>query len=187
MRYYVGTVFYGDDIWHYGVKGQKKGVRRYQNPDGSLTQEGYVHYGRNPHPRARKKAKPTFKSFIKKLFGKKSPIGRAVNSRRKIKDVSDEELDARTARIVKEKNYYRAIADRKQAIRDSKKKEEKKMTEGRKFMLDHAWKFSTEVVKKWIEENASDNSSGESNKSKPQKKKDNGNGNDQSYYGGNYK
>lgn len=25
---------------HHGVKGQKCGVRRYQNPDGSLTDEG---------------------------------------------------------------------------------------------------------------------------------------------------
>lgn len=30
---------------HYGVKGQKKGVRRYQNEDGSYTSEGREHYG----------------------------------------------------------------------------------------------------------------------------------------------
>jgi len=30
---------------HYGVEGQKHGVRRYQNPDGSLTALGRVHYG----------------------------------------------------------------------------------------------------------------------------------------------
>ena len=30
---------------HYGVKGQKWGVRRYQNPDGSLTELGREHYG----------------------------------------------------------------------------------------------------------------------------------------------
>ena len=32
---------------HYGVEGQKWGVRRYQNPDGSLTAEGRAHYGYN--------------------------------------------------------------------------------------------------------------------------------------------
>ena len=26
-----------DYIYHHGVKGQKWGIRRYQNPDGSLT------------------------------------------------------------------------------------------------------------------------------------------------------
>lgn len=30
---------------HHGVKGQKWGVRRYQNPDGSLTTEGKARYG----------------------------------------------------------------------------------------------------------------------------------------------
>lgn len=30
---------------HYGVKGQKHGLRRYQNEDGSLTSEGRSHYG----------------------------------------------------------------------------------------------------------------------------------------------
>lgn len=32
-------------LMHYGVKGQKYGQRRYQNPDGSLTPEGREHYG----------------------------------------------------------------------------------------------------------------------------------------------
>lgn len=33
-------------ICHSGVKGQKWGVRRYQNPDGTLTPAGKVHYKR---------------------------------------------------------------------------------------------------------------------------------------------
>lgn len=36
------------ELYHHGIKGQKWGVRRYQNYDGSLTQEGYQRYGLNP-------------------------------------------------------------------------------------------------------------------------------------------
>lgn len=35
----------GTELYHYGVKGQRWGERRYQNEDGSLTDEGRQHYG----------------------------------------------------------------------------------------------------------------------------------------------
>lgn len=36
---------------HHGVVGQKWGVRRYQNPDGTLTRAGRKHRGLDPNPR----------------------------------------------------------------------------------------------------------------------------------------
>ena len=35
-----------NSLYHYGIKGQKKGTRRYQNPDGSLTPEGKARYAK---------------------------------------------------------------------------------------------------------------------------------------------
>lgn len=52
------TVVRSDDyLEHHGVKGQKHGIRRYQNEDGSLTPEGREHYGYNQGWEARQQYK----------------------------------------------------------------------------------------------------------------------------------
>lgn len=35
------------EMYHHGIKGQRWGIRRYQNPDGSLTPEGQKRYDRD--------------------------------------------------------------------------------------------------------------------------------------------
>lgn len=64
MKIYVDP--YGltmsDELYHHGVKGQKKGVRRYQYPDGRLTPEGYIHYGLSRKENASKGAKYLMKT-----------------------------------------------------------------------------------------------------------------------------
>lgn len=40
-------VVYSPELYHHGIKGQKWGVRRYQNEDGSLTYEGKIRYARD--------------------------------------------------------------------------------------------------------------------------------------------
>ena len=48
MDYVYYAVDYSDSLAHHGIKGQKWGIRRYQNSDGSLTPEGYRHWGFDP-------------------------------------------------------------------------------------------------------------------------------------------
>lgn len=48
MNYIYGnTLVLGDSSYleHHGIKNQKWGIRRFQNPDGSLTAAGRIHYG----------------------------------------------------------------------------------------------------------------------------------------------
>ena len=53
--WYVGGIPYSDELYHHGIKGQKWGLRRYQNDDGSLTPAGRARYGNEIGERGLKK------------------------------------------------------------------------------------------------------------------------------------
>lgn len=44
MQYYIGTIPISPYMQHFGIQGMKWGVRKYQNPDGSLTEAGKARY-----------------------------------------------------------------------------------------------------------------------------------------------
>ncbi len=53
-------------LTHYGIKGQKWGVRRFENSDGTLTDRGKRHYKKKDEKFIKKKSDKIYKTALKK-------------------------------------------------------------------------------------------------------------------------
>lgn len=90
-----------DELYHSGTKGMKWGRRLYQHKDGSLTALGKLRYGKKGLPKESSNDNASDTKSIKttKL------------TKKKIKDMSDEEIQARVNRLELEKNLAKAMKD----------------------------------------------------------------------------
>lgn len=91
---------YQDYLAHYGIKGQKKGVRRYQNEDGTLTEEGKRRYGvyastqieyqasKMNHPRYSEKTKSEARAEHDRLL-------KSAETKAKVRNVSERVMKAK--------------------------------------------------------------------------------------------
>lgn len=112
-----------NELMHWGVKGMRWGIRRYQNKDGSLTQAGKKRYDKEmgklkAEEKILKKRQKT-QDKLNKLEAKRKKVkalreGKTISkepekkpAKRSIKDLSDDELRAVVNRLTLEQQYER--------------------------------------------------------------------------------
>ena len=93
-----------DELYHFGIKGQKWGVRRYQNPDGSLTDAGRKRYGREVEKELRK---PYYVGLSKFDYER----DRIANHTTAGKDVYSQTEDARNKFKEEKKKFQEVMKD----------------------------------------------------------------------------
>lgn len=176
---------------HHGIKGQKWGFRRFQNRDGTLTPAGKKRYAQEMERLKKEekilKNKQRTKAQLDKLDAKRKEIeeqkkalkGKASKTddereipaenvrkavgKKKIKDMTDEELKAITDRLDLERKYKEAMEKSGHKVKDGKKftttlkdKAKEGVADAGKEIAKNAATSTANLIAKAIKESISD-------------------------------
>ena len=117
-----------NELYHHGILGQRKGIRRYQNYDGTLTEEGRLRYNKNYKKNKADDSVPT-KDKDDGNYYYKNKDGDKVLYKTRTDQLSNEELSDLSKRINLEKSLdkenesaeYPERHNTSQAFRDASK------------------------------------------------------------------
>lgn len=105
---------YSDELYHHGIKGQRWGIRRYQNKDGTLTPAGKKRAAKLESEYEKvtgKKMGDTSQTSSKKSYSKK-PVSGKDDETGKLKSLTDDELRNKVNRTRLENEYKNLMGEK---------------------------------------------------------------------------
>ena len=106
---------YSDELYHHGIKGQRWGIRRYQNKDGTLTPAGKKRAAKLEFEyekvTGKKIGSSTSQTSSKKSYSKK-PVSGKDDETGKLKSLTDDELRNKVNRTRLENEYKNLMGEK---------------------------------------------------------------------------
>lgn len=153
---------------HEGILGMKWGVRRYQNPDGTLTEAGRLRYSRQMTKKRKAAAKKAAQTKRKAAEAKRTAD--ETSKPRDVSSMSDQEIRDFLNRRDLEKRYLDAIAPK--TIERGESATKRFMTKFGSSLADNLIKEATKKIAKDIVSGVLGSSDSNSKKNKKKDKSD---------------
>lgn len=117
----MSTYHIGGELYHYGIKGQKRGVRRFQNEDRTWTEAGKERYGKSSGDQAKSEKNEAREQKRAERASRKEARKRMIKDAANVHSMSDAELLEKIGRLQKEKQLMELTYDRLTSSGDPKK------------------------------------------------------------------
>ncbi len=119
LYFVAGIPYSSDELYHHGIKGQKWGVRRFQNDDGTLTEAGKARY--LDANKGSENFRQLHDAYSKKLGETSDVYSESKKEYSKIKNASPDGMN--------EMEYIRSVAYNESGYDDANKRHQKALDE----------------------------------------------------------